>query len=187
MPEEDDEPVGDGTSADVQGGRERGQIIHKLLEEVLTGETEDDLSVLTERAGVLIGALGQPIVEDPAKGLSAAEIAGCVARTLALPEIVVLRPSLVPEFPVYASALVGDVEQATAGVTDATSFAANGKPQVVIDWKSDVDPAPETIEHYRAQVRNYLGTMGIENGLIVFATSGTVVPVKAPVTVELIS
>jgi exodeoxyribonuclease-5 len=181
VPEEDDEPAGDGTSADVQGGRERGQIIHKLLEEVLTGETEGDLSVLTERAGVLIGALGQPIVEDPAKGLSSVEIAGCVARSLALPEIAALRPTLVPEFPVYASALVGDVEQATVGVTDATSFAANGKPQVVIDWKSDVDPAPQTIEHYRAQVRNYLETMGVENGLIVLVTSGTVVPVKASV------
>jgi exodeoxyribonuclease-5 len=76
---------------------------------------------------------------------------------------------------------VGDVEQATVGVTDATSFAANGKPQVVIDWKSDVDPAPQTIEHYRAQVRNYLETMGVENGLIVLVTSGTVVPVKASV------
>jgi exodeoxyribonuclease-5 len=187
VPEEDDEPVGDGTSADLLGGRERGQIIHKLLEEVLTGETEDDLSVLAERAGALIGALGQPIVEDPAKGLSAAEIAGCAARTLALPEIAALRPMLVQEFPVYASALVGDVEQATAGVTDATSFAANGKPQVVIDWKSDVNPAPETVEYYRAQVRNYLGMMEIENGLIVFVTSGTVVPVKASVTVKLIS
>jgi exodeoxyribonuclease-5 len=187
VPEEDDEPVDDGTSADVQGGRERGQIIHKLLEEVLTRETEDGLSVLAERAGVLIGALGQSNVEDPAKGLSSAEIAGCVARTLALPEIAALRPTLVPEFPVYASALVGPVEQATAGVTDATSFAADGKPQVVIDWKSDVDPAAQTIEHYRAQVRNYLGTMGIENGLIVFVTSGTVVHVKASVTVELIS
>jgi exodeoxyribonuclease-5 len=130
---------------------------------------------------VLIGALGQPIIEDPAKGLSAAEIAGCVTRTLALPDIAALRPTLVPEFSVYASALVGDVEQATAGVTDATSFAADGKPQIVIDWKSDVDPAPETIEHYRAQVRNYLETMGIENGLIVLVTSGTVVPVKASV------
>jgi hypothetical protein len=35
--------------------------------------------------------------------------------------------------------------------------------------------------------RNYLGTMGIENGMIVFVTSGTFVPDKASVTVELIS
>jgi hypothetical protein len=159
--------------------RERGLIIHKLLEEVLTGETGDDWPVLIERAGLLIRALGQPIVGDPAKRLSAAEIASCVMRTLALPEIVKLRPTLVPEFPVYASDLLVGVEQATAGVTDATSFASDGTPQVVVDWKSDVNPAPETIEHYLPQVRSYLGTTGTENGLIVFVTSGTVVPVKA--------
>jgi exodeoxyribonuclease-5 len=177
----DDGGYGDGgTPIPVQGGRQRGLIIHKLLEEVLTGETADDLPVLTERAGALIRALGQPIVEDPAKGLSAVEIAGCVMRTLALPEIVELRPTLVPEFPVYASDLLVGVEQATAGVTDATSFALDGTPQVVIDWKSDVDPAPETIEHYRAQVRSYLETTRTKIGLIVFVTLGTVVPVKAP-------
>jgi exodeoxyribonuclease-5 len=75
--------------------------------------------------------------------------------------------------------------QTDSNAMGGTSFAANGKSQVVIDWKSDVDPAPESIEHCRAQVLNYLGTMGIENGLIVFVTSGTVVPVKASVAVEL--
>ncbi len=180
-------PVDGGAPIAVQGGRQRGLIIHKLLEEVLTGETADDLPALTERAGVLIRALGQPIVEDPTKGLSAAEIAGCIMRTLALPEIVELRPTLVPEFPVYASDLLVGVEQATAGVTDATSFALDGTPQVVIDWKSDVDPAPEIIEHYRAQVRSYLETTGTTIGMIVFVTSGTVVPVKAPGAADRIS
>jgi hypothetical protein len=81
----------------------------------------------------------------------------------------------------------GQADVVTAGCTDATSFAANGKHQLVIDWKSDVDPASETVEHYRVQVRNYLGTTGIENGLIAFGTSGTVVHVKASVIVEPIS
>lgn len=147
---------------------------------MLTGETEDHLGALTERASELIRALGQPIAEDPAMGLSPAEIAGCVVRTLALPEIVALRPTLVAEFPVYASDLLDGVEQATAGITDATSFAADGTPHVIVDWKSDIDPAPETIEHYHAQVTNYLRTAGAENGLIVFVTSGTIVPVKIP-------
>jgi len=93
----------------------------------------------------------------------------------------------VPEFPVYASALVGPVEQATAGVTDATSFAADGKPQVVIDWKSDVDPAAQTIEQLSRAGSETISGRWDENGLIVFVTSGTVVHVKASVTVELIS
>jgi exodeoxyribonuclease-5 len=67
----------------------------------------------------------------------------------------------------------------TAGITDATSLAPDGTPQVVIDWKSDVNPEQETIEHYRAQVWAYLATTGTENGLIVFVTSGAVVRVNA--------
>ena len=88
-----------------------------------------------------------------------------------------LRPTLVPEFPVYASELVDGEERATVGITDATNFASNGKPTVIIDWKSDVDPTPETLEHYRTQVGNYLRTTGVELGLIVFVTSGAVVSV----------
>lgn len=52
------------------------------------------------------------------------------------------------------------------------SFGPDGKPRVVIDWKSDVQPTPEIIEHYRAQVRNYLDMTGTERGLIVLVTSG---------------
>lgn len=40
----------------VQGGRERGLVIHKLLEEVLTGETADDLVALGTRGGSGPGA-----------------------------------------------------------------------------------------------------------------------------------
>jgi exodeoxyribonuclease-5 len=49
--------------------------------------------------------------------------------------------------------------------------------EVVVDWKSDVAPARETVEHYRAQVRAYLDMTQAERGLIVLATSGTVIPV----------
>lgn len=169
----DDEVI----TPNVQGGRERGLILHKLLEEVLTGETADDIASLTERASVLIGALGKPATDDPAAGLSPDELAGCVTRTLALPEIVELRPTLAPEYPVYAAAEIDGGEQATAGITDATSFSPDGTPRVVIDWKSDVQPTPETIDHYRAQVRNYLDMTGTERGLIVLVTTGQVLPV----------
>ena len=45
---------------------------------------------------------------------------------------------------------------------------------VVIDWKSDVQPTPEIIEHYRGQVRAYLDMTGAERGLIVLVTSGEI-------------
>jgi len=53
----------------------------------------------------------------------------------------------------------------------------DGTASTIIDWKSDVKPTPETIAHYRAQVRNYLRTIGTQRGLIVFVTTGTVVEV----------
>lgn len=167
----------------IQGGRERGLILHKLIEEVLTGETTETPPALVARAEVLIRALGRPAVYDPAEGLAPAELADCVIRALSLPEIVALRPGLTPEYPVYASAVTGALEEAAAGIADAIAFGPDGAPQAVVDWKSDVDPTPETIEHYRAQVRAYLDITGAESGLIVMTTPGTVVEVTraAPV------
>jgi ATP-dependent exoDNAse (exonuclease V) beta subunit len=173
------QPDDEAVPFSIQGGRERGLILHKLLEEVLTGETTDDTAALTERARALIIAIGKPVVDDAAQGLSPIELAGCVTRTLALPEIVELRPTLAPEFPVHASTVIDGVEQATAGITDATSFGPDGEPQLVIDWKSDVQPTPETIDHYRAQVRNYLEMTGTERGLIVLVTTGKILAVAS--------
>jgi len=48
--------------------------------------------------------------------------------------------------------------------------------------KSDVDPSPETIEHYRAQVRTYLDVIEAERGLVVLSTSGPVIPVARAAT-----
>lgn len=173
------QPDDEAERPSIQGGRERGLILHKLLEEVLTGETGDDGSALAERARSLITALGRPAVEDPSQGLSPDELAGCVTRTLALPQIAELRPVLTPELPVYASTLVEEVEQATAGIADAISRGADGQPEVVIDWKSDVQPTPETFDHYRAQVRAYLDMTGAARGLIVMVTTGEIVAVPA--------
>src|SRR3546814_11455715 len=81
---------------------------------------------------------------DPSQGLSPDELAGCVVRTLALPEIAELRPTLVPELAVYAAVEVDGVEQVTGGIDDATSFDNAGRPTVVIDWKSAVEQTAET-------------------------------------------
>ena len=168
----------DGTAAPtIQGGRERGTILHKLIEEVLTGETAETEPALTARAGALIRALALPVMDDPAQGLSPAELVGCVLRVLSLPEVIALRPRLVPEFPVYASTETDTHEEAAAGIVDAIAYSPDGAPHAVIDWKSDVDPSPETLEHYRTQVRAYLDITGAEHGLVVAVTSGIVIPV----------
>ena len=49
----------------IKGGRERGLVVHKLLEEVLTGEIGEDTSALESRARTLLSELGVP--EDTAR------------------------------------------------------------------------------------------------------------------------
>jgi len=161
----------------VQGGRDRGLVMHKLFEEVLTGETDDAASALCTRSAELIEQLGAGLPSDP-RGLSATEIAGCVERTLRLPDIARVRANLVPEYSVYGALHAGPEELVTAGIADAISFTGDGQPDVVIDWKSDVDPSAATLLHYQAQVGNYLAVTGARLGLVVLATSGRIIEVK---------
>ncbi|MBM2713498.1 UvrD-helicase domain-containing protein [Mesorhizobium caraganae] len=173
----DDQPAELEAAVLVQGSRERGLILHKLIEEVLTRETNEAKAALADRATILIRALGRFPVADPATGLSAEELAGCVVQTLALPQIAVLRPDLLAEFPVYAAHADDRMETATAGIADALTLTSEGRPAVVVDWKSDVAPDPQTLDHYRAQVRAYLDMTGAERGLIVLMTIGAVIGV----------
>lgn len=66
------------------------------------------------------------------------------------------------EFPVYASRAAEPEGEAFAGIADAAALDAEGRPRVAVDWKSDVDPSPETADHYRSQVQTYLDMTGAE-------------------------
>ena len=124
-----------------------------------------------------IRSLGKEPSSDPANGFSPEELAGWVTRTLALSEVAALRPSLLAEFPLYALQQEDAELIAMASIADALTVDPEGRPAVVIDWKSDVSPAQETLDHYRAQVRACLDMTGAERGLIVLMTSGTVITV----------
>jgi exodeoxyribonuclease-5 len=147
------------------------------MEEILTGECDEAGEALNARATDLIRALGEEPSSDPANGLSPEELAGCVTRTLTLSEVADLRPSLLAEFPVYALQQENAELVATAGIADALTVDPENRPAIVIDWKSDVNPTEETLDHYRAQVRAYLDMTGAERGLIVLMTNGTVITV----------
>lgn len=162
----------------VQGGRERGVVLHKLMEEVLTGETAEELSVLKARAAMLLAQLGLADETNPAIGPSSGEMASTALRTLLLPEIVTVRPRLAPEFWVYQGAEADRAISLTAGIADALAINDAGRIDVVVDWKSDVDPAPAQIDLYRAQVGDYLAATNAPLGLIVFMTSGRIEHVR---------
>ena len=79
--------------------------------------------------------------------------------------------------PVYGTEQVDDVEVGITGVVDAIALGQDGKPELVIDWKSDVDPDPAAKLHYRDQVRRYLDVTGTPKGMVVFVTTGEVMAV----------
>jgi exodeoxyribonuclease-5 len=165
-------------SRTIQGGRERGLVVHKLLEEVLTGETPDNAAALETRAGALLAQLAIPEAAGPEEGPHAPELAAAVVRALSLPAIAALRPRLRPEMTVFAAQAEGKQTSYVGGVADALAYDASGFVEAVIDWKTDVDPSSRQVDLYRAQLRDYLDATGATRGLLVFVSSGLVLAVE---------
>lgn len=159
----------------VQGSHYRGTVIHKLLEEVLTGETTSN--ALEQRAHELLPQLGILPCSDPALGPAPAEIAACVQATLQLPVIAQLLPSLRPEYALGQSGTTGLEENVWTGVADAISYDAQGRPGVVLDWKSDVNPSAALVQQYCQQVKAYMQMAGASQGLVVLVSTGQVIEV----------
>jgi len=166
----------------IKGGPVRGDILHKLLEEVMTGFISDEPEFLKKRANELIEQLGEEPVEDPSEGLSPNEIAHVALNTLAMPEISSIRDRLVPECPVFHHEVekeIPPVEEAVSGIVDALVCDDDRNIEIVIDWKSDVRPTEKTRDNYREQVRDYINATGANYGMIVYMTYGEVDKVTA--------
>jgi ATP-dependent exoDNAse (exonuclease V) beta subunit len=163
--------------AAILGSSTRGTILHKLIEEVLTGEGGDEKTDLEARAADLIRQTGQEPAADPATGICAAELAGTVIRTLALPDVAALRRRLVPELPVFGSEMRDGEETLLSGQADALAFDETGAIDIVVDWKSDVAPEPSSIGHYRQQIGDYRKQTKAKRALLVFITTGQVIDV----------
>lgn len=157
--------------APVGAGRVRGVLLHKLMEELITGELADDperVEARTQGLRLQLAALeGLPEDELP----DAAECAATALETLALPEIASLRPNLVAELPLYG---VGEDGVLLAGRADAVALK-EGRIEVVVDWKSDVNPTANERAGYVGQLADYLAATGAARGAIVYMTRGEVV------------
>lgn len=166
------------TTTPPRGSLARGLMLHKLIEEVLTGETPEDGTALEARATELALELN----DAPGAGtLDRAEIANTVLATLALEPIRAVRDRLVPECPIVSSIVMGQAEQVTLGIADAVVRDADGRFSLVVDWKSDVAPSPETVESYHAQVAAYLSAISAPRGIIVFMTDKRIDQIEATV------
>lgn len=150
-------------------GRLRGVLLHKLMEEILTGELEEDAVTVERRAAALLHQIvgmnpeGNESLPDPK------EAAQTVLQTLQFPEIVALRPTLQAETTVWAAM----DDSLLAGRADAVSLV-NDQVQVVLDWKGDVAPAARDRAGYRGQVGEYLKATGASRGALVYMSLGEV-------------
>ena len=98
-------------------------------------------------------------------------------RALALPEIAELRPSLIPELPIWAT----DEHGLVAGRADA--LAINGqRVDVAIDWKSDVNPTMAVRKAHVQQLHDYLSATHASRGAVVYISSGEIVWVRNETT-----
>jgi ATP-dependent exoDNAse (exonuclease V) beta subunit len=158
----------------VAGSSLRGTVLHKLMEEVLTGETSAAPTELHRRAAELVRQLGLEPVSDPSAGISPAELARTLERTLALHEVAHLRDRLVPEHSIFGYENTAAGEILVSGVADAVALDERGNIETVIDWKSDVAPNQSTIAHYFKQIREYCRNTRAKRGLLVLMTSGKV-------------
>jgi len=128
----------------------RGLLLHKLMEEVL--------------------------VLDPAEGgvlPDADEIAATTWRTLQLADIAALRARLVPEWPIYTLLEDRPSPSALAGRIDAIAYDGD-RAEVVVDWKSDIDPAETDMRLHAGQLEDYLRATGTLRGALVYMTPGLV-------------
>jgi ATP-dependent exoDNAse (exonuclease V) beta subunit len=153
----------------VRAGRLRGVLLHKLMEEFLTGELEEDEGAAGRRGRALLDQLagmspeGDDLLPDPR------EVASTALRTLRFHEIAALRPTLRAETTIWAATETNYL----AGRADAISVV-DGHVQAVLDWKGDVAPTARDRAGYRGQLAEYLTATGALRGALVYMSLGEV-------------
>ncbi|WP_246740226.1 exodeoxyribonuclease V subunit beta [Bradyrhizobium sp. LCT2] len=164
----------DVTARIVGAGAFRGTILHKLMEELLTGELVCLIDAATRRAAELLTQLQSTDGTD-AESPDPIEMAQTALRTLALPELTPFLAQLVPEVSLWAA----NPPRFLAGRADAAAIEGE-RIVLVIDWKSDVNPAAAAHSAHVAQLRDYLRVTGAERGAIVYMSAAQVSWVEPP-------
>jgi exodeoxyribonuclease-5 len=161
--------------SNVVGSALRGQILHKLMEEVLLGSIDESLEALTSRARELLAQLGLHDLQDAQSGVSSVEVCETILRTLSLPLVQQFRGKLVPEWNLFSSVHNDESNwDAAYGIADAIAYDDAGNPEIIVDWKSDVAPEPSLHKKHLAQLKAYLEMAGCPRGALVYMTTGDV-------------
>jgi CRISPR-associated exonuclease Cas4 len=146
------------------GGAVRGVVLHKLMEELITGELAGDGEAVNERARRLCQELGTELDID--------EVTATALRTWSLTELAEYKPGLIAEVPIYGM-LDGNPDRLVSGRADAVAYGA-GKALVVFDWKSDAAPQTAARNTYSSQIGQYMKVLGAERGAIVYMSHGQI-------------
>ena len=141
------------------------------MEEVLSGGLVEEVERFANRARELVRNWSS--IPTTAMRADADEIAATAWRTLQLPEIAALRERLTPEWPVYTLLEDSSKRRALAGRIDAIAYTGD-RADVVVDWKSDVDPSDADIRLHAGQLEDYLRATGAPRGALVYMTPGLV-------------
>lgn len=157
-------------------GRVRGVLLHKLMEEFLTGELLDTDPVMVEQraAQLLEELLGEEAPSSDARP-EPKEMARTALNTIGFAAVATLRRHLIPEIPIWSSLADGTL---VAGRADAVAVE-NGNIVAALDWKSDVAPSHQERSDYIGQMRSYLTTTGARRGALVYMTLGEIVWIEA--------
>jgi exodeoxyribonuclease-5/CRISPR-associated exonuclease Cas4 len=154
----------------VGAGSLRGNVLHKLMEELLNAELPSAIEEVVRRAAVLLDQL-QPLTDDdPGTARpDPIEMANTALRTLVLPDLAPFAGRLTPELPLWEASS----NHFLAGRADAAVIEGD-HIILVVDWKSDVDPAPDAQAAHAGQLRDYIRVAGAERGAVVYMSSGHV-------------
>ena len=163
--------------ATVTGGPERGNVLHKMMEEILNGECPSDERSVRARVEELVGQY-RAFGGKAAESLIPDELARCVLRTLALPIVSERAASLLPEMVSSSAFMTEEGETVDYGVSDAVHVVEDGTIKAVFDWKSDLRPNAESRRAYARQVGRYIDMIEVEKGYVVFMSTGEVLEVR---------
>jgi hypothetical protein len=153
-------------------GRLRGVVLHKLMEEFLTGELDDgDPAMVEGRADTMLRELTGLGGEAPASHPDPAEMARTASRTLQFKDVAAFRAHLVSEVPIWSGSqdpILTAGRAYTVAVRESVLLA-------VPDWKSDVSPSREDRSGHIAQLTDYVTSIGAPKGAIVYMSLGEVI------------
>ncbi len=80
---------------------------------------------------------------------------------------------MIPEWPVYNLLNDRPTPEALAGRIDAIAYDGNGA-DIVVDWKSDIDPSDKDMRVHAGQLEDYLRVTGAPRGALVYMTPGVI-------------